>query len=226
MIFWCLVLSGKSFAPTLKLKPRITALNFASRNYVAVAADTFSSELGILSNSSPRLIVAPWRVVPRGTNGGVTMIGLLAGTLGSLIISAVSVTLLPFCSSKAPPNKLFPGSTSSAGWELKEKLTIMLAMTAVGLAGSVLDSVYGALFQASVIERKSGKVIEGEGGRKVILPKSSAAKEKAESGWQIAVGRDILSNNGVNLLMAASMSFLAMYGACWVFDIPLGQVLE
>jgi uncharacterized membrane protein len=196
----------------------------STRNYVAVAADTFSSELGILAKSPPRLIIAPWRVVPKGTNGGVTMTGLLAGTIGSFIISAVSVILLPFCSTKTPPSKTFLGSTSTTGWELNERLTFVAAMTAVGLVGSVLDSIFGALFQASVVERKSGKVVEGEGGRKVILPKPSAVKEKAKTEWQVAVGRNILSNNGVNLLMAASMSFLAMYGACLVFGIPIGEI--
>ena len=49
-------------------------------NYAAVTADTFSSELGILARSEPRLITSlSLRKVPRGTNGGVTAWGWSPG---------------------------------------------------------------------------------------------------------------------------------------------------
>lgn len=131
----------------------MTALLTVSRNYAAVAADTFSSELGILSKSKPRLITAPWRVVPPGTNGGVTLTGLGAGLLGAFILSATSTLLLPFCKD----------------WNTSEKLNYTLALTAAGFSGTLLDSLLGALFQASVVDVHSGKVVEGYGGRKVLV---------------------------------------------------------
>lgn len=124
------------------------------RNYAAVAADTFSSELGILSKSKPRLITSlNLREVPPGTNGGVTVTGLGAGLLGSFIVSLTSATVLPFC--------------SNAG--IKERALWTVAMTLWGALGSVLDSVLGGLLQASVVDKRSGKIVEGSGGRKVII---------------------------------------------------------
>lgn len=124
------------------------------RNYAAVAADTFSSELGILSKSKPRLITSlNFREVPPGTNGGVTATGLGAGLLGSFIVSATSAVVLPFCISV--------GFRDRALWTI--------AMTLWGALGSVLDSVLGGLLQASVVDKRSGKVVEGSGGRKVSL---------------------------------------------------------
>jgi uncharacterized membrane protein len=121
-------------------------------NYAAVAADTFSSELGILSKSNPRLITSlNLREVPPGTNGGVTATGLGAGLLGSFIVSATSAAVLPFCSNTA----------------IKERVLWTVAMTLWGALGSVLDSVLGGLLQASVVDKRSGKVVEGSGGRKV-----------------------------------------------------------
>jgi uncharacterized membrane protein len=125
-------------------------------NYAAVAADTFSSELGILSKSKPRLITAPWRVVPPGTNGGVTTAGLGAGLLGALILSLTSTMLLPFC----------------RDWNFAEKTKYTLALTVAGFSGTLLDSLLGALFQASVVDIHSGKVVEGEGGRRVLIRSS------------------------------------------------------
>jgi len=118
-----------------------------------VAADTFSSELGILSKSNPRLITSlTLREVPPGTNGGVTAAGLGAGLLGSFSVALTSALILPFC----------PGTSG-----IRDRVLWTVAMTLWGLLGSVLDSVLGGLLQASVVDKRSGKIVEGSGGRKV-----------------------------------------------------------
>lgn len=223
----------------------------SSSNYAAVAADTFSSELGILSTSKPRLITAPWRVVPPGTNGGVTAAGLGAGLLGSFILSATSTLIVPFC----------------RNWEFSDKITYTLAMTAAGFSGTLLDSLLGALFQASVVDVHSGRVVEGEGGRKVLVHsqpwddkktsdtasgKAGGAKTSGASmggsmqatrtmqkagasgnavtdsqheSRRIEVGSDLLDNNAVNILMAAMVSVGAMVAACLVWEQPLSSIV-
>jgi len=224
--------TGKSWTPSDLLVVGIVA------NYAAVAADTFSSELGILSSSKPRLITAPWRVVPPGTNGGVTATGIHAGLLGSFIISVTAIIGLPLCDAMRTMRIRTTKGTvldDSGIWTSRAKLNFTLAMTAVGLFGSLLDSFLGALLQASVVDVRTGKVIEGEGGNKVPvrdlgapdaarkLPENS--KERRHS-RKVAVGHDVLSNNGVNLLMAATTSLLAMAGTAWLNGIRFRDILE
>ncbi|CAI6240227.1 unnamed protein product [Periconia digitata] len=226
-------------------------------NYAAVAADTFSSELGILAQTKPRLVTAPWRVVPPGTNGGVTSTGLGAGMLGAFIVAATSTLLLPFCQE----------------WTKTEKIRYTQAITIAGLCGSILDSYLGAILQASVVDVHSGKIVEGDGGRKVLVhshpshSKSSAdvrkklgtrgegqsdvafssgadASVKATRAMQnagasgnavadehhesrkVTVGHDILDNNGVNLLMAATISVGSMVAASLYWNVPLGSIVQ
>lgn len=221
------------------------------RNYAAVAADTFSSELGILSKSKPRLITSPTlRVVPPGTNGGVTLAGLLAGVLGAFIVALASTLALPFCQE----------------WSPIQRIQWLVGITLWGTCGSILDSFLGGILQASVVDKRSGKVVEGSGGRKVLIQPSStsatsttvsdeakynsnlhateavantatearvtrsSAKAKAAAAApvheqptrKIDSGRDILDNNAVNLLMAAIMSVGAMFAASYFWDVPLG----
>ncbi|KAJ5558849.1 hypothetical protein N7535_009269 [Penicillium sp. DV-2018c] len=207
-------------------------------NYAAVAADTFSSELGILSKSKPRLITSlNLRVVPPGTNGGVTGTGLAAGLLGSFLVSATSAATLPFCASA----------------EFKDRALWTAAMTLWGTLGSVLDSILGGLLQASVVDKRSGKVVEGTGGRKVLIHPSTGKAIKVADGpakatgsaitssargnqatstidhghesRRIETGHDWLDNNGVNLLMAATMSLGAMGIAQWFWDLDLSELL-
>ena len=45
-------------------------------------------------------------------------------------------------------------------------------MTLWGGGGSLLDSVLGGLFQASVVDLRTGKVVEGNGGKKVSVFRS------------------------------------------------------
>ncbi|TDZ39780.1 Protein PGR [Colletotrichum spinosum] len=135
-------------------------------NYAVVAADTFSSELGILAKSEPRLITSlNLRKVPRGTNGGVTPLGLAAGGLGAMIIVTASMVFLPFCGDSTA-GKVGGGL---APWTTEQRSTFMLGMTLWGVLGSLLDSVLGAVFQRSVRDVRSGKIVEGEGGTKVLI---------------------------------------------------------
>ncbi|MCM8749960.1 DUF92 domain-containing protein [Thermomicrobiaceae bacterium CFH 74404] len=96
----------------------------------AVTADTWSTEIGGLSRRPPRLVTT-LAVVPPGTAGGVTPLGLLAATAGGLWIGAVGWLSL-----------LLEGGPAAIG------LGAALALGALaGLAGSLVDSVLGATVQ-------------------------------------------------------------------------------
>lgn len=155
-------------------------------SYAAAAADTLSSELGILSPTSPVLITAPWRSVPRGTNGGVTITGLLAGLAGSVFISTLAYFTLPF---------------SRMAWTGDSKFLFWVALTVAGFSGTLLDSLLGALVQATVEDKSSGRVVEGDNGKRVKV---------TAGGSRVQRGMDLLNNNGVNFAMAATVAGVGM----------------
>ncbi|EFY92869.1 hypothetical protein MAC_01107 [Metarhizium acridum CQMa 102] len=235
-------------------------------NYAAVAADTFSSELGILSKSEPRLITSlTLRKVPRGTNGGVTLLGLAAGLFGSMVIVAASMVFLPACTPETAPT---PGG--GAPWTLAQRRMFMGGLVIWGALGSVLDSFLGGILQRSVRDVRSGKIVEGEGGNRVLVSATSrAAPEAAADGGDggkagagkqdgsviddqdeddakynlynkhrkpsfgdqrpsrvIESGWDLLDNNDVNFLMAATMSVGAMGVASWYWGVPAESILS
>ncbi|SMR58725.1 unnamed protein product [Zymoseptoria tritici ST99CH_1E4] len=164
--------------------------------YAAVAADTFSSELGILSKQQPFMVTAPWKKVPKGTNGGITIDGLKYGALGSSMLTFVASLALYLL----PPHG-----------QMNPRASILLIVA--GLAGSVIDSVLGALVQATVVDKGTGKVVEGAGGQRVKV---------LQGGSRAQVGIDLLTNNGVNFVMAALASVLAM-GAAHVLEVRLTE---
>jgi uncharacterized protein (TIGR00297 family) len=90
----------------------------------AVNADTWATELGVLSRSEPRLISNGQRV-ERGTSGGITILGILSTLGGAALIGLMAI--------------LFNGLTGAAG---------LLAALSGGLVGSLFDSWLGATVQA------------------------------------------------------------------------------
>lgn len=186
-------------------------------NYAAVAADTFSSELGILSKTRPRLITSlNLRQVPPGTNGGVTVWGLVAGLLGSLIIVAASVALIPFCPESSSVMELWQA------WGVDQRLRFAWLMTLWGALGSVVDSFLGGWFQSSVVDTRTGRIVEGDGGTHVLIstPDPNRVAGQKDAGKQHGEDQPsrrlesgslrILDNNQVNFVMALIMSLGAV----------------
>ena len=93
----------------------------------AVNADTWATELGVLSPNPPRLITTGRRVEV-GASGGVTWLGTGASLGGALLIG------------------LLGGLILRQGWTVAGAL--LLAATVGGLAGSLFDSLLGATVQA------------------------------------------------------------------------------
>jgi uncharacterized protein (TIGR00297 family) len=99
-----------------------------------VNADTWATELGILSQVPPRMITTGDVVVP-GTSGGVTRLGIWASVAGALLIGTVATALVQVAS-----------LLSNGGWSLRAISYALLAVVG-GLAGSLFDSWLGATVQ-------------------------------------------------------------------------------
>jgi uncharacterized protein (TIGR00297 family) len=93
-----------------------------------VTADTWATELGVLSPHPPRLITT-WRRVEPGTSGGVSAYGLVASAAGALTIGMVVLIV------EAIERGVW------APW-------LVAAAALGGLGGSLADSLLGATAQA------------------------------------------------------------------------------
>jgi uncharacterized protein (TIGR00297 family) len=101
-----------------------------------VNADTWATELGVLSKTAPRLITNG-QVVAVGTSGGVTLFGTLVACLGALLIGALAALFL-----LAAPNPRL-GLARANDW-----LVFPTLIAVAGLLGSLFDSLLGATVQA------------------------------------------------------------------------------
>lgn len=90
----------------------------------AVNADTWGTELGVLSQSPPR-IISSWRVADRGTSGAVTLVGYMASLAGAALIALAALFFTP-----------------SPYW-----LALFLIVVSGGIIGATVDSILGATVQ-------------------------------------------------------------------------------
>lgn len=157
----------------------------------ATSADTWASEIGVLSRGKPTLITKPRVKVAPGTSGAVTPLGELSSLAGS---ASVALTYLAI-------TRAFDGSP---GWvkfnwgALSPTVQLILLIIALGYMGEVLDSFLGALTQPKYYCDKCGVITEqvihvcGERTRLIHNP------------------RVRLSNEDVNLVESLIVSILAL----------------
>lgn len=201
--------SAAAAAATAAARWRFVATAALVAHYAACAADTFASEVGVLSTARPRLVTT-LRRVPTGTNGAVSALGSFAGAAGGLMIGGAFWALAAALGGAEPALLALPPPGVLAGSRLERVLAgtaggapaLLLLWLLVGLAtgvlGSLVDSLLGATLQFSGVDsrgRATGR--PGPGVRRVA-------------------GRDFLSNDAVNALAAATAALGAAAVAQWL----------
>jgi uncharacterized protein (TIGR00297 family) len=111
-------LSALAFAKEPRLLWQLTGVGALA----ASAADTWATELGVLSPARPRSIVT-LRPVDAGVSGGVSVYGLGAALAAALLLGATA-------------------------WALHWPATALAAALAGGIGGCLLDSLLGATLQS------------------------------------------------------------------------------
>lgn len=95
----------------------------------AVTADTWATEIGVMSKAAPRSILT-LKSVPMGTSGGITLVGTLGAAAGATIVGLVGLLAAP--------------RHSSAIMSLPALYVVIFS----GLVASFVDSLLGATVQA------------------------------------------------------------------------------
>ncbi len=118
----------------------------AAVSFAAANADTWASEIGVLSRREPRSI-RTGKPVPAGASGGVTPLGFLASAGGAAFIGLYFALL-------APGRDALPFGP----------VWTVIIMTAGGLLGSIIDSLLGATVQAQYADAGTGRYTERPAG--------------------------------------------------------------
>ncbi|EKX47646.1 hypothetical protein GUITHDRAFT_106634 [Guillardia theta CCMP2712] len=117
-------------------------------HFACCCGDTWASETGTAFSGplSESFLLTSLRRVPRGTNGGISVIGTLASLLGGCFVGLV----FALCgSSLTLPSTIIVGA-------------------AAGLGGSLLDSLLGATLQYSGISNSPGPGVKHVSGSDVL----------------------------------------------------------
>ncbi|MHA1686521.1 MAG: DUF92 domain-containing protein [Candidatus Heimdallarchaeaceae archaeon] len=94
-------------------------------------ADTMGTEVGTLSESSPRLAHKPWKKSEKGSPGAISITGLIGSAIGALIISIAGFLTIFVISGNYPQSSFLAATCVFIG----------------GFMGAYLDSIFGATIQ-------------------------------------------------------------------------------
>nr|XP_034175827.1 transmembrane protein 19 isoform X2 [Osmia lignaria] len=132
--------------------------------------DTWASEIGSVVGSKDPFLITSFKRVPKGTNGGVSWVGLAVSALGGMTVGLFDYLIILLTVDTAVLQLAAP------------QWPIIIVGGIGGLFGSVIDSLLGATLQYSGVNEK-GVIVEHPG-----------------KGVKHVCGRQILDNHSVNLL--------------------------
>ena len=158
----------------------------AAGGFAAANADTWASELGVLSPTPPHSIVTR-KELPPGASGGVTRTGSLASVGGSALI-AVWFAVWVWVQQAAG------AGVAGAAAGLFRPALLLLIITAAGAVGSLIDSLLGATIQA-LYQTEEGSLTE--------RPTSGATDNVLIRGFRA------ITNDVVNFVSTAAAATLA-----------------
>lgn len=200
--------SAAAMSPSLSLLGDQLTLAYVAF-FACCAGDTWASELGVLSKSLPRLIIQPWKKVPPGTNGGVSLVGLGASAAGGMLMGLLHGLFMPGGLASLLP--FMPSAMVSAA-TLPQFGREVLVLTFVGFmggfGGSLLDSFLGATVQATYYDEETERIA-----------KRSGPSTRKVGGW------GFLSNEMVNVVSTAMSALVAALVARPLLKIVLLKYL-
>ena len=153
--------------------------------------DTLSSELGsVMAGDVDPLLITTLKPVPKGTNGGITIAGLLSACFGGLLIGVGSwLSQATICITTSCNHQ-------SSQWP------IIFFCTYAGLFGSLVDSLLGATCQYTGFDHLRKRIVE--------IPPST---DNPGTYVELISGFNLLDNHSVNLLSIILLSLLTPYMA-------------
>jgi uncharacterized protein (TIGR00297 family) len=149
--------------------------------FAACNADTWSSEIGVLSRRKP-VSILNFKPQARGISGGITPIGTMAGFAGALFIAAF------YAGAMIVFNNKFDNL-------VRDSLCILI----LGFAGTLIDSLFGAILQPLYKNPANGALTEKRRHGQILNVKIKGFK--------------FFSNDMVNFLssgIAAGIVFLVL----------------
>lgn len=182
-------------SPRFYLKSTLLCMYVA--HYGCACGDTWASEIGILSNSMPRLVTTLFtRQVPKGTNGGMSLLGTAASGAGGLFIGFIFWFFSLF-------QYVDENRTYETHLQYKQYPMIMVGLIS-GLLGSLYDSVLGATLQATYYSDDKKCIVKGT--------------DRSDKSIRHITGINILSNEMVNFVSIAitmiTISLISPYIFC------------
>ena len=150
----------------------------------AVQADTWATEIGTMWPNAKARLITTFKDVPVGTSGGISIPGTSASFVGSLFI----------CASAAIMNVAWINRVGIA--------QSLLVIGIAGLVSSLVDSFFGATFQAQYYDPIRQKVTERT---------HSTAPDGSKVENDLIKGYHFVNNDLVNTLCAISGSAVAYF---------------